>query len=165
MVDEKKTTDEVEESRTINTPDEHNLSDKTHAQLKRETRARLRHLDAESANELLNEVVRRPVGGSIHGFAEFLRAHAIVGLAVGFVLGAQVQLLANQLIDSFLDPFLKLLTGSGLKNRFFVMHFNGNVSVFHWGSFVFSLIDFLFVIGVLYVIIKVLKLEKLDKKS
>ncbi|HSW79309.1 MAG TPA: MscL family protein [Candidatus Saccharimonadales bacterium] len=164
MVDKKKSSDQNTTTKTVNTPDEQNLSDKTHAQLKRETRARLRHLDSESAAELLDEV-RRPVGGTIHNFADFLREHAIVGLAVGFVLGAQVQALANQLIKSFLDPMLLLLTGDDLTSRQFVLTFNGNKQAFHWGMFVSALIDFLLVVGVLYVIIKVLKLEKLDKKS
>lgn len=138
------------------------LAEKSHAELERETRARLKHLDSDSAAKLLDEVVRRPV----HGFANFLRAHAIVGLAIGFVLGTQVTLLATSLINSFLSPFLQLLTGKqGLKAQTFTLHFNGNSAVFHWGSFVFALIDFLFVVAVLYVIIKVLRLEKLDKES
>ncbi len=164
MVDKKVSAEEKTTVKTVNTLDEQNLADKTHAQLKRETRARLRHLDSESAAELLDEVVRRPVGGTIHGFAEFLRTHAVVGLAVGFVLGAQVQVLANQLIDSFLKPILQLLSGEDLMKRYTAVHFNGNTAYFHWGSFIYALIDFLFVVGVLYVIIKVLKLEKLEKK-
>lgn len=97
------------------------------------------------------------------GFVEWLRKNAVVGLAVGFVVGAQVQVLARQLIDSFINPLFILLFGQALTSRSFTVTFNGRTAVFTWGTFAYGLLSFLFVLLAIYVIIKVLKLDKLDK--
>src|SRR3954465_8948007 len=54
-----------------------------------------------------------PVGG----FVNFLREHAVVGLAVGFVIGLQAQTLVRQLVDSFITPAFTLFFGQALKDR------------------------------------------------
>ncbi len=97
------------------------------------------------------------------GFVRFLRENAVVGLAVGFVVGAQVQNVVKQLITSFVDPLSQLLFGQALSTRTVAMHFNGRSAVFSWGMFANVLINFLFVLAVIYLIIKLLKLDKLDK--
>lgn len=136
------------------------LSQKSDAELKREARARLKHLDPETASELLNETVGKQVGG----FVTFLREHAIVGLAVGFVLATQVQSVVKQLIASFIDPVFQLFFGGqALSKRSVVWHFGGRSAPFGWGAFVYALIDFVFVAIAIYAIIKIFKLDKLDK--
>lgn len=97
------------------------------------------------------------------GFISFLRENAVVGLAVGFVIGAQVQSVVKQLIASFVDPLFTLLFGKALSQRTATFHFNGHAADFAWGSFAYALIDFLFVLLAVYLIIKILKLDKLDK--
>jgi large conductance mechanosensitive channel len=137
------------------------LSQKSHEQLKRETRARLRHLDPITASELLNESA---VGKQVGGFVSFLREHAIVGLAVGFVLATQVQTVVKQLINSFIEPLFQLITGNeNLNNLSVKLHFNGHTAPFGWGAFVYALIDFIFVALTIYVIIRLFNLDKLDK--
>ncbi len=96
------------------------------------------------------------------GFVTFLRTHAVVALAIGFVIATQVQTLAKELIESFLDPLFSLLFGHALSDRTFTLHFHGRTADFGWGSFVYGLLDFLFVLGTLYLLIKILKLDKLD---
>lgn len=107
--------------------------------------------------------VRRPV----NGFVDFLREHAIVGLAVGFVLGTQVQTVVKQLISSFIDPLFKLILPGDktLSARTFTLHFDGRHANFGWGAVVYALIDFIFVAVAIYAIIKMFKLDKLDKKK
>ena len=101
----------------------------------------------------------------IGGFVGFLREHAIVGLAVGFVIGTQVQSIVKQLISGFIDPFSKLLFpgDQALSNRTFTLHFNGRYADFGWGALAYQLIDFLFILFVIYAIIKTFKLDKLDQ--
>ena len=100
---------------------------------------------------------------SVNGFIGFLRENAVVGLAVGFVIGAQVQVVVKQLIASFIDPLSQLLFGQALSQRAKMLHYHSRVANFTWGSFVYVLIDFLFILLVIYLIIKILKLDKLDK--
>lgn len=97
------------------------------------------------------------------GFVGFLRENAIIGLAIGFVVGTQVQVVVKQLISSFIDPLFQLLFGQALSQKTFELHLNGKVAVFGWGVFVYAVINFLFILLVIYVIIKFLKLDKLDK--
>lgn len=97
------------------------------------------------------------------GFVQFLREHAIVGLAVGFVIATQVQSLVKLLVDSFLNPFTQLLFGSTLTSHSFHLTFHGRTVPFNWGKFAYGFLDFLFVLLTVYVLVSMLKLEKLDK--
>jgi large-conductance mechanosensitive channel len=100
-----------------------------------------------------------PVGG----FVDFLREHAIVGLAVGFAIGTQAQTLVKQLVTSFIDPAFSLLFGKALQVRTFTWHFRSHTGIFGWGAFVYSLLDFIFVLAAIYAIINFFNLDKLDK--
>jgi large-conductance mechanosensitive channel len=148
---------------TNNKPTPKPLSQKTDAELKRETKARLRRLDPVTASEVVSEVVGSPVAG----FVNFLREHAIVGLAVGFVLGTQVQTVVRQFLASFVDPLFQLLIpgNEALSKRYFWVTFNGRGAPFNWGAFVYDLLDFLFVAVMIYAIIKAFSLDKLDKQQ
>ena len=98
--------------------------------------------------------VRQQVGG----FVNFLREKAVVGLAVGFIVGQQAQAVVKQLVDSFINPILSLIVGSRLQEHFIRL---GGEKV-TWGKFVYVLINFLFVLLAIYVIVKLLKLDRLD---
>lgn len=101
------------------------------------------------------------------GFMDFVRSQGVVGLAVGLVLGTQVKLLVDQLVKSFIDPLLGLFVGSGkgLSSKVFTLSFNSKQANFGWGAFVYMLIDFFLVALVVYLAVKGLKLDKLDKKK
>lgn len=101
----------------------------------------------------------------VSGFVDFIRGHAIIGLAIGFVLGTQVQAVVKQLISSFIDPlFVLIFPGNkSLSARTFTLHFEGRAANFGWGAVVFSVIDFIFIAFTVYAIIKLFKLDKLDK--
>lgn len=98
----------------------------------------------------------------VGGFFDFLREHAVVALALGFVIATQIQTLAKQLIASFIDPLFTLLFGEAMSQRTFTLHFHGRVAQFGWGMFVYNVLDVLFVLITIYVVVKVFKLEKLD---
>lgn len=98
----------------------------------------------------------------VGGFTEFLREHAVVALAIGFVVATQIQALAKQLIASFIDPAFKLLFGEKLSAKTFAVHFHGRVAYFGWGAFVYALMDVMFVLIAIYVAVKIFKLENLQ---
>lgn len=100
-----------------------------------------------------------PVGG----FVDFLREHAIVGLAVGFAIATQLQTVIKQLIASFINPLYALLfNGQQLSNLSTTIHWHGRQQTFGWGAFVYDLVDLVFVLVVIYVIVKLLHLDSLD---
>jgi large conductance mechanosensitive channel len=105
------------------------------------------------------------VKSPLRGFVNFVREQGVVGLAIGFVLGAQSKTLVDQLVESFINPLLGLLLpGSGsLDERTFSVTMGGQTEVFSWGAFVDQLISFLIIAAIIYFIFKGLKLDKLDK--
>lgn len=105
-------------------------------------------------------LVREQLGG----FIQFLRDHAVVGVAIGFIVGLQSQTLIKQLVTSFVSPFITLLLGSDLQHRQWVVQGNPAV-IFPWGEFVYALVDFLVVLLFIYLVVKVFKLDRLDKKQ
>lgn len=121
----------------------------------------------EIAKEQLEKVPAATVRGSLSGFVEFVREQGIVGLAVGFVLGTQVKSLVDQVVASFINPLLGLmLPGRGsLTEKTFALTWFGKTQAFGWGAFVFQLITFLMVAFIIYIVLRKLKLDHLDKKK
>jgi large-conductance mechanosensitive channel len=99
----------------------------------------------------------------LDGFVMFLREHAIVGLAVGFAIATQVQALVKQLITSFIDPLYGLFFTQKLSEKKLTVYRHGVPHDFGWGAFAYTMLDFLFVIVVIYFIIKVFNLDKWDR--
>ncbi|HEY4963447.1 MAG TPA: MscL family protein [Candidatus Saccharimonadales bacterium] len=97
------------------------------------------------------------------GFVDFIRNHAIIALAVGFVIATQVQALVKQLVSSFITPTFQFFFNNALANDNLTLHLNNHVVVYSWGVFITDLLDFLFVLVALYLIIRFFKLDKLDK--
>ncbi len=87
----------------------------------------------------------------------------MVTLAIGFVIATQVQGLVRLLVAGFIDPLSKLMFGHALSNRTFTLHWHARAANFAWGSFIYGLIDFLFVLVVIYLFIKIFRLDKLNK--
>jgi large conductance mechanosensitive channel len=110
-----------------------------------------RTLVVESADEVVD------------GFVSFLKEYAVVGLAIGFVIGLQAQTLVKQLVESFIEPLFKLFFGQALTQHVLTLHFRGNLTSITWGAFAYSLLNFLFVLGAIYLIVKLFKLDKLKK--
>lgn len=98
----------------------------------------------------------------VDGFVTFLREKAVVGLAVGFIVGQQAQGFIKQLVDSFITPVLNVIVGSNLAERKFEIIGGDKSTVVAWGKFIYVSINFFVVLVAIYVIIKFFKLDKLD---
>jgi large conductance mechanosensitive channel len=102
------------------------------------------------------------------GFLHFLRDYAVVGLAVGFIIGQQAQFLIKQLIDSFVTPLLNVIIGESVQNKSVTISSGDHSGEITWGKFVYVLFNFIFVMIFIYIVVKLLKLDKLkdaDKKK
>ena len=97
------------------------------------------------------------------GFTNFLREYAVVGLAVGFIAGQQANGVVKQLVASFVDPWVKILFGQDLSTRAAHFHHHSQVVLLPWGAFVYVLIEFFLVLLVVYLVIKVFRLDKFRK--
>ena len=105
----------------------------------------------------------------IAAFFNFLRTQGVVGLTVGLVLGGSVGILVRSLVDNVIMPPLGLLLGSaeGLKGLMLTMGHNaaGEPAILHYGIFLNDLMNFMIIAMVVYVIIRLFKIESFDKKN
>lgn len=121
----------------------------------------------EAAKEELDKIPTPKLKGHVSGFMTFVREQGVVGLAVGLVLGTQVKTLVDQLVASFINPLIGLvLPGGGtLTEKTFGLTLFSKTAEFGYGAFIAVLISFLTVAGVIYFVVKGLKLDKIDKKK
>lgn len=97
------------------------------------------------------------------GFIEFTREQGVVGLAVGFILGGAVAKLVASLVSDIVNPILSIILGAtkGLETAYLPL---GPAKILY-GHFLGALVDFLVIALVVYYGVKLLKLDKLDKKK
>lgn len=99
----------------------------------------------------------------LSGFMDFVRTRGVVGLAVGFILGGAISKVVTALVTDIINPLLGVILGAagGLKEASLKI---GGVEIL-WGDFLSVTIDFLVIALVVYYGVRVLGLEKLDKKK
>jgi len=100
-------------------------------------------------------------------FVEFIRTQGVVGLAIGFIMGAQAKLIVDQLSASFINPVLGIIVGSpqGLSGKTFYLTVWGRSATFMWGAFAFAVINFLIIAAVIFFTFRWLHLDKLDREK
>jgi large conductance mechanosensitive channel len=97
------------------------------------------------------------------GFFTFIREQGVVGLAVGFILGSSVSKVVTSLVTDIVNPLLGLLLGStdGLRTTYLTV----GASKIMYGNFLATMLDFLIIGFVIYYIVHVAQLDKIDKKK
>lgn len=96
------------------------------------------------------------------GFLEFIREKGVVGLAVGFILGGAISKLVASFVSDIINPILGIILGltKGLETANLKI---GPIKILY-GHFISVFIDFTTVAFVVYLAVKILRLDKLDKK-
>lgn len=96
-------------------------------------------------------------------FIDFIREQGVIGLAVGFILGGAISKLVAAIVNDLVNPIIGLLLGAvgNLKEAYFQI---GTAKIM-WGDLTNTLIDTVVVSLVVYIGVKKLKLDKLDKKK
>lgn len=97
------------------------------------------------------------------GFIAFVRSRGIIGFAVGFILGKATSDLIGSFVNDFVSPIIGILTGSFKDFSKMAIHI-GSASV-NYGDFIVQAINFLVLAVVVYVLFKVIGLEKLDQEQ
>jgi len=97
------------------------------------------------------------------GFIEFIRERGVVGFAVAFILGGAITKVVSSLVVDIVNPILGLILSrtKSLESMYFKI---AGAKVM-WGHFISIIIDFLILSAVVYFIVKVFGLEKIDKKK
>jgi len=97
------------------------------------------------------------------GFITFIREQGVIGLAVGFILGGAISKMVTSLVNDIVNPSIGILLGrvGELRSAYLKI----GQSKIMWGNFLNSAIDFLIIALVVYFGVKILKLDRLDKKK
>ena len=97
------------------------------------------------------------------GFISFIREQGVMGLAVGFLLGGAVSKMVTSLVNDLINPLVGIFLGrAGALTKVFLQIGSAKLM---WGDFLNSFIDFTIITLVVYFGVKILKLDKLDKKK
>lgn len=120
----------------------------------------------EAAKKDLDKIQTRKVGKHVGGFMDFIRKQGIVGLAIGLAIGTQATDLVKNIVNSVITPIVDLMVGpGGLTGLTWTVDIGNRHAVFRFGLLIDSLIKFLAVALVIYLVVTGFKLDKLDKKK
>lgn len=101
------------------------------------------------------------------GFVDFVRTQGVIGLAVGLAIGTAAGDTVKKMVEGFINPIVQFMIGSREGLEAATLH----VDLFHrtadikWGAFVSSAITLLATAFVIYLIVHMAKLDKIDKKK
>ncbi|MDA1024503.1 MAG: MscL family protein [bacterium] len=97
------------------------------------------------------------------GFIDFIREQGVVGLAIGFILGAASKDLVSSFVDGIIQPLIGLIFGgkASLAEASIVVN---EVSI-EYGAFISAVFDFMILVAIVYFGIKGFGLDKLDIKK
>jgi large conductance mechanosensitive channel len=99
----------------------------------------------------------------LKGFVEFVREKGVVGLAVGFLMGGAISKLVTALVEDIINPIVGILLGKAGNLAEASVTFG--TATIKWGAFVATFIDFVIICAVIYLGVRVLRLDRLDKKT
>jgi len=124
---------------------------------------------AEGAADKSEKLVK--VGSSqVGGFIDFIRSQGIIGLAVGLAIGTAAGAAVKAIVDGFINPIVGFIIGGVdlTKLKWVVVTPNkdgvGGL-VFSWGSIISALITLVATAFVIYWLIHIARLDRLDKKK
>ena len=119
------------------------------------------------AKEIAQVAKKTFQGSHLAGFMDFIREQGVIGLAVGLAIGTAAGDTVNKLVEGFISPIVQFIVGSkeGLEAVSLRVEMLGRVAEFKWGAFVSSAITLVATAFVIYLIINLAKLNKLDKEK
>lgn len=107
--------------------------------------------------------------GDRPGFTTFVRQQGVVGLAVGLAIGTSAGAAVKSIVDNFINPIVGFLVGGvsleGLKWETGLTNSSGRELVFGWGAILSAVITLLATAFVIYQLVHMAKLDRLDKKK
>lgn len=104
------------------------------------------------------------------GFIDFVRQQGVVGLAVGLAIGTAAGAAVKQIVDGFINPIVGFLIGGIDLSALSWVVLSPNPEgrgglVIGWGAILSALITLIATALVIYGLIHVAKLDRLDKKK
>lgn len=103
----------------------------------------------------------------VGGFFDFIRTQGVIGLAVGLAIGAAAGDTVKKIVEGFINPIVQFIVGSQAQLSAATWTFEafGRSAEFAWGAALSSLITLTATALVIYWLVNIFKLDKLDKKK
>lgn len=142
-------------------------SNKTSATAKKSTPSTKKSAAAKARAEAARERAKKLQEGHLGGFMNFIREQGVIGLAVGLAVGAAAGATVKQIVEGLVNPIITLLVGSqeGLMKASWHVEIGSRSADFMWGAVLSSLITLIATALVIYWVIHMAKLDRLDKKK
>lgn len=141
------------------------------AESKKKTVRKPRILRHASERDFVTPIAIASAGRSQLGnFLSFVREQGVVGLAVGLAIGTAAGAAVKQIVDGFINPIVGFIIGGIDLSQLTWVVVAPNAEgrgglVFSWGAILSSLITLLATALVIYWLVRVAKLDRLDKKK
>lgn len=101
----------------------------------------------------------------INEFSTFLREKGVVGLAVGIITGAAVTKMVSSIVDNLVSPLVGAVTGAAGNLSELAYTLPLTTVTFKYGAVIASMIDFIAVLLVIYLLFVKSPLNKMDKST
>jgi large conductance mechanosensitive channel protein len=125
-------------------------------------------LKAEHRKKVKAKVATMKRPRPIQGFLDFIRSHGVVALAIGLFLGADLKSIVDSLTTNVINPIIGVATNNlNLSaETVCIKHINAVCkSSINYGTVISSIISFLIAAFVVYMIVKILRLDKFDQNK
>jgi large conductance mechanosensitive channel len=103
---------------------------------------------------------------ALQGFADFMRGNGVIAIAVGLFIGSSLKSVLDAFTVGIVNPILGVLTGNYNLSSMSVCinHVNGVCkSNLNYGIVISALISFVIAAFLIYLIIRLLRLDKFDR--
>jgi large conductance mechanosensitive channel len=99
---------------------------------------------------------------AIQEFIAFIKGFGVIGLAIGVVIGTAVTKLVASLVDNVITPIVGIIL-NGVDFSGLVIKVGG--STIKYGMFIGSFIDFIIIVAVVWIAVKVIVGRMLSEKE
>ncbi len=123
-----------------------------------------------AASKLGGQTIVKVGRSHISGYLDFIREQGVIGLAVGLAFGTAAGASVKQIVDGIVSPIVGFIIGGiDLSQQKWVVVGPGAGGkgglVLSWGAVVSSLITLLATALVIYWLVKIAHLDRVDKKK
>jgi len=103
----------------------------------------------------------------VNGFLDFIRTQGVIGLAIGLAVGVAASDTVKKIVEGFINPIVQFIVGSQdkLASASWTFEAWGRSATFAWGAALSSLITLVATALVIYWLVNIFRLDKLDKKK
>lgn len=122
---------------------------------------------AEKARMAKEKKVVVSVTKQATSFADFIRDKGIVGMAIGLAIGTVASGTIRTIVEGFVTPLVQFVVGThkNLEVQMWHIELWGRTADFRWGATLSSLITLVATVYVIYVLVHMAGLDRLDKKK